>query len=163
MKNKIIIYSDGACLNNGAKNSVGGWSVIIDNGSKQLRRSGQVMNTTSNRMELTAILEGLKALRKDGLDVLVFTDSTYARNGCSSWIENWKENNWKNSKKKPVENQDLWQEIDKQLQRLNVTFAYVKSHSGNPMNELADTLAKKACYGETVNQYKKSVLAKKMQ
>ena len=153
MQNEIKIYTDGACLNNGTEFSVGGWAAILDNGKKQLKISGQVQNTTSNRMELMAIYEALKALNNENLNVKVYTDSAYARNGCISWLEKWKKNDWKNSKRKPVENQDLWQEIDLLIQKHQIEFIHVKGHSGEPMNELADSLASKACHGETIQQY----------
>ena len=156
MKNEIQIYTDGACLNNGTEFSVGGWAAILDNGKKRLKISGQVQNTTSNRMELMAIYKALKALKNENLNVKVYTDSAYARNGCVSWLEKWKNNNWKNSNRKKVENQDLWQEIDQLIQKHQIEFITVKGHSGNQMNELADNLASKACHGEIVHHYCKA-------
>lgn len=149
----IEIYTDGACLNNGCEDASGGWAAIVEGGGLQIRMSGSEKQTTNNRMELRAVLEGLKALPSRSAKVRLYTDSAYARNGCRSWLRKWKENGWLKSDKKPVENRDLWQQIDEFLGRHDVEFFYVKAHSGHPQNTLVDRLAVAASHGQTVVQY----------
>lgn len=155
MTSIITIYTDGSCLNNGSDFAPGGWSAVLEGNGKQLRLSGHESPTTNNRMELTAILEGLKAIRADHANVTVYTDSAYARNGCREWRHNWKRNGWRKSNKKPVENADLWQELDALLDRHSVDLQWVKGHNGHPQNELADRLAVAAAHGQTIRQYQK--------
>lgn len=140
--NQIInLYTDGACLGNGTLSTRGGWAAILDNGKQQRRISGHGGQTTSNRMELQAALEGLQAIKKTDKPVHLHTDSNYLKKGCSEWIERWKANGWRTADRKPVKNVDLWELLDKQLRRLSVAFHWVKGHNGHPMNELADKLA----------------------
>jgi len=149
----IEIYTDGACINNGCEDSSGGWAAILEGGGSQIRMSGSEKPTTNNRMELRAVLEGLKAIPTRSTKVRLYTDSAYARNGCRTWLPKWKENGWRKSDKKPVENLDLWQQIDELLGRHDVEFFHVKAHSGHPQNTLADRLAVAASHGQTVRKY----------
>ena len=140
MKNKITIYTDGACSGNPGK---GGWGAVLIYRDKQKHLSGSAILTTNNKMELTAAIEALKAVKKSN-DIELYTDSQYVKNGINSWIINWKKNGWKTANKKEVANKDLWIELDKHVKSHNVTWFWVKGHSGNHFNEIADNLAVKA-------------------
>ena len=133
----IEIFTDGACRGNPGP---GGWGVILRAGSHQKELFGGEQSTTNNRMELRAAIEGLAALKRPSR-VTVTTDSQYVRQGITQWIEGWKRNQWRTSAKKPVKNQDLWQMLDELTCRHDVTWEWVKGHSGHPENELADALA----------------------
>ena len=133
----IEIFTDGACRGNPGP---GGWGVILRAGSHQKELFGGEQSTTNNRMELRAAIEGLAALKRPSR-VTVTTDSQYVRQGITQWIEGWKRNQWRTSAKKPVKNQDLWQMLDDLPRRHDVTWEWVKGHSGHPDNELADALA----------------------
>ena len=138
---KYKIYTDGACSGNPGP---GGWgAVIIDQDDKQKNISGSEKNTTNNRMELLAAIMSLKKIKTNS-EVVIFTDSTYVKNGITEWMKNWKKNGWKNSNKKPVKNKDLWMKLDKLCEANNVTWKWVKGHSTNEFNNLADELATKA-------------------
>jgi len=154
--NTLNIYTDGSCLNNGSEFAVGGWAAVIESNKRQLRISSGCEQTTSNRMELTAVIEGLKAIKNDELDVVIHTDSAYVLNGCTSWLPNWKRNNWVGSNKKQIENLDLWKKLDQELQKRAVSFVKVKAHSGHPQNELVDRLANRAANGCAVRAYLKA-------
>ena len=133
----IEIFTDGACRGNPGP---GGWGVILRSGSHEKELFGGEQSTTNNRMELRAAIEGLAALKRPSR-VTVTTDSQYVRQGITQWIESWKRNQWRTSAKKPVKNQDLWQLLDELTCRHEVTWEWVKGHSGHPDNELADVLA----------------------
>ena len=133
----IEIFTDGACRGNPGP---GGWGVILRAGSHQKELFGGEQSTTNNRMELRAAIEGLAALKRPSR-VTVTTDSQYVRQGITEWIEGWKRNQWRTSAKKTVKNQDLWQMLDELTRRHDVTWEWVKGHSGHPDNELADALA----------------------
>ena len=133
----IQIFTDGACRGNPGP---GGWGVILRSGSHEKELFGGERSTTNNRMELRAAIEGLAALKRPS-QVTVTTDSQYVRQGITQWIEGWKRNQWRTSAKKPVKNQDLWQLLDELTSRHEVTWEWVKGHSGHPDNELADALA----------------------
>ena len=133
----IQIFTDGACRGNPGP---GGWGVIMRSGSHEKELYGGEQSTTNNRMELRAAIEGLAALKRSSR-VTVTTDSQYVRQGITQWIEGWKRNQWRTSAKKPVKNQDLWQLLDELTSRHEVTWEWVKGHSGHPDNELADALA----------------------
>jgi len=135
----VNIYTDGACRGNPGD---GGWGVLIkyENNSKEIY--GGEKNTTNNKMELKAAIEGLKALNESCV-VNLTTDSKYVMQGITSWIDNWKINNWKNSSKKDVKNKDLWLLLDKHVSKHDVKWIWVKGHSGHEENEIADTLANK--------------------
>ena len=133
----VNIYTDGACRGNPGD---GGWGVLIkyENTSKEIY--GGEKNTTNNKMELKAAIEGLKALNESCI-VNLTTDSKYVMQGITSWIDNWKKNNWKSSTKKDIKNKDLWLLLDKHVSMHEVKWFWVKGHSGHEENEIADTLA----------------------
>ena len=133
----VEIYTDGACKGNPGP---GGWGAFLIYGDHRLELFDGEKNTTNNRMELMAAIQGLKALKKP-CQVRLYTDSQYVRQGIMSWIHNWKKNGWKNSQKKPVKNADLWQQLDDMAQNHDIDWQWVKGHSGNPGNEKADALA----------------------
>ena len=138
---KYKIYTDGACSGNPGP---GGWgAVILDQDDKQKNISGSEKNTTNNRMELLAAIMSLKKIKTNS-EVVIFTDSTYVKNGITEWMKNWKKNGWKNSSKKPVKNKDLWEKLDKLCEANIVSWKWVKGHSTNEFNNLADELATKA-------------------
>ena len=138
---KFKIYTDGACSGNPGP---GGWgAVILDQDDKQKNISGSEKNTTNNRMELLAAIMSLKKIKTNS-EVVIFTDSTYVKNGITEWMKNWKKNGWKNSSKKPVKNKDLWEKLDKLCEANRVSWKWVKGHSTNEFNNLADELANKA-------------------
>ena len=135
---KYIIYTDGACSGNPGP---GGWgAVIFDERKKQINISGKIKDTTNNRMELMAPIMALKKI-KSMSEVVVFTDSTYVKNGITEWIKKWKKNDWNNSNKKPVKNKDLWIKLNDLCESNKVIWKWVKGHSGNKYNDLADELA----------------------
>nr|AJO70730.1 ancestral ribonuclease H AncA [synthetic construct] len=137
---KVELYTDGACLGNPGP---GGWAAILRYGEHEKELSGGEAQTTNNRMELTAAIEGLRAL-KEPCQVELYTDSQYVRKGITTWIDGWKRNGWKTASKKPVKNQDLWQALDEAVQRHQVTWHWVKGHAGHPENERCDQLARRA-------------------
>ena len=138
---KYKIYTDGACSGNPGP---GGWgAVIFDQDNKQKNISGSEKNTTNNRMELLAAIMSLKKIKTNS-EVVIFTDSIYVKNGITEWMKNWKKNGWKNSSKKPVKNKDLWEKLDKLCETNNVSWKWIKGHSTNEFNNLADELATKA-------------------
>ena len=136
----IKIYTDCSCLSNPGN---GGWAAIININGEIKKISGNEKNTTNNRMELMAPIKALKNINsKDPIEI--FTDSKYVKNGITEWINTWVLNNWKTSKKENVKNKDLWLELHKLNQSLNVKWNWVKAHAGDPLNEEVDMLAKKA-------------------
>ena len=137
MAGKVVLYTDGACKGNPGP---GGWGVVLRYGDANKMLHGGEANTTNNRMELMAAIQGLKALRR-ACDVELYTDSQYVRKGITEWMTGWKRNGWKTAAKKPVKNEDLWRELDNEVARHKVNWHWVKGHSGNPDNELADELA----------------------
>ncbi len=137
MSNSIEIYTDGACSGNPGP---GGWGAILRHGKHEKELSGGAEETTNNRMELMAAIEALKALKKRST-VDLYTDSTYVKKGIEEWMDGWKARGWKTAVKKPVKNQDLWQDLDDMMQQHDVTLHWVKGHAGHPDNERADALA----------------------
>lgn len=135
----IEIYTDGACKGNPGP---GGWGAFLRAGEHRKELFGGEADTTNNRMELMAAIKALEALKRPS-EVELNTDSQYVKNGIQSWIKNWKKNGWKTAAKKPVKNADLWQRLDAEVARHTITWKWVKGHSGNPGNELADELANK--------------------
>ena len=135
--NEITIYTDGACSGNPGK---GGWGAILIYAKEEKYLSGSNQLTTNNQMELTATIEALKAIAKPR-NIALYTDSQYVKNGITSWIFNWKKNGWKTANKKPVANKDLWVELDKYVKFHSVSWFWVKGHSGDHYNEIADQLA----------------------
>ena len=138
--NEVTIYTDGACSGNPGK---GGWGAILINAKETKYMSGSKQLTTNNQMELTATIEALKAILKPS-NIALYTDSQYVKNGITSWIFNWKKNGWKTANKKPVANKDLWIELEKYVDFNSVSWFWVKGHSGDHYNEIADELAVKA-------------------
>ena len=138
--NEVTIYTDGACSGNPGK---GGWGAILIYAKEKKYMSGSKQLTTNNQMEQTATIEALKAISKPS-NIALYTDSQYVKNGITSWIFNWKKNGWKTANKKPVANKDLWIELEKYVDFHSVNWFWVKGHSGNHYNEIADELAVKA-------------------
>jgi ribonuclease HI len=134
----VEVYTDGACSGNPGP---GGWGAMMRYNAKVKELSGGEAMTTNNRMELTAAIEALKAL-KEPCRVELHTDSEYVKNGISAWIEGWKRNGWKTADKKPVKNAELWQALDEARKRHDVHWHWVKGHAGHPENERADELAR---------------------
>ncbi len=137
---KIEIFTDGACRGNPGP---GGWGALLRWADHTKELKGAQAETTNNRMELTAAIEALKVL-KQPCEIDLTTDSQYVRRGITEWIVNWKKNQWRNSQKKPIKNQDLWQSLDEQTQRHQIRWHWVKGHSGHPENERVDQLANDA-------------------
>jgi ribonuclease HI len=142
--NKVQIYTDGGCRGNPG---IGGWGALLEYGEKQKTLKGNAKLTTNNQMELTAIIEALKSLKSDKVAIDLYTDSKYALDGINSWIKGWKKNNWKTATKKPVKNQELWQELDALNQKYDISWHWVKGHSGNRGNDIVDELANIAMDG----------------
>ena len=154
-ESEVILYTDGGCSGNPGP---GGWAFILQHveTGKILEKSGAEMKTTNNRMELQAVIEGLRALKRR-VRVHIVTDSGYVKNGVTEWMPNWKRNAWRRktpSGNKPVKNVDLWQELDAQLSRHNPSFEQVRGHSGHPENERCDELAVQA-YKDLLNEQSK--------
>ncbi len=137
MTHTIEIFTDGACKGNPGP---GGWGVLLRLGEHQKTLFGGEQQTTNNRMELTAAIEGLRALKKPARVVLT-TDSEYVMKGIREWMPNWKKRGWKTAAKQPVKNEDLWRALDELVNQHQVEWRWVKGHSGHPENELADELA----------------------
>lgn len=135
----VEIFTDGACKGNPGP---GGWGVLLRYQGREKKLFGGELDTTNNRMELRAAIEGLKALKKP-CKVVLTTDSSYVKNGIEKWLFNWKKNNWRNSQKQAVKNQDLWQQLDALASQHQVSWQWVKGHSGHRENEIADSLANK--------------------
>ena len=138
--NEVTIYTDGACSGNPGE---GGWGAILIYAKEEKYMSGSKQLTTNNQMELTATIEALKAILKPS-NIALYTDSQYVKNGITSWIFNWKKNGWKTANKKPVANKDLWIELEKYVDFHSVNWFWVKGHSGDKYNEIADEIAVKA-------------------
>ena len=137
MEKTVYLFTDGACKGNPG---AGGWGVLLRYGGHEKELFGGETQTTNNRMELTAVLSGLKTLNRP-CDVVICTDSQYVKNGMESWIHNWKKNGWKTTGRQPVKNADLWQQLDEQVARHRVRWQWVKGHAGHAENERADALA----------------------
>lgn len=134
----VEIYSDGACSGNPGP---GGWGVLLNWHGKEKELWGGEPETTNNRMELRAAIEGLNALTRP-CKVTLYTDSRYVMDGITKWIHGWKKNGWRTADKKPVKNVELWQALDEALKRHEVNWIWVKGHAGNAGNERADSLAR---------------------
>ena len=137
---KIKIYTDGACSGNPGK---GGWGVLIQENDNEKKLSGSELNTTNNRMELTAVIKALEHY-DEAREIEVFTDSKYVMQGITEWIKNWKNNHWKTSQKKDVKNKDLWVLLDNVSEKHDIRWSWVKGHAGDYGNEIADKLATQA-------------------
>ncbi len=134
----VEIWTDGACSGNPGP---GGWGALLRFGDNEKELSGGEANTTNNRMELTAAIKALNAL-KEPCQVELTTDSQYVKGGMTGWIHGWKKNGWKTSNKKPVKNAELWQELEEAVSRHKINWHWVKGHAGHPENEKADELAR---------------------
>ncbi len=134
---EVVIYADGACRGNPGP---GGWGVWLRSGSHEKEMFGGEKLTTNNRMELTAVIEALAVLKQRCV-VTVYTDSQYVRQGITTWIHGWKSRGWRTADKQPVKNVELWQRLDTLNAAHEVTWKWVKGHSGDPGNERADALA----------------------
>lgn len=134
---RVVIYTDGACKGNPGP---GGWGVWMKSGAHEKQMCGGEAVTTNNRMELTAVIEALTALKRP-CDVVLYTDSEYVRKGITEWIHGWKTRGWKTADKKPVKNVELWQRLDALSQGHRIDWRWVRGHAGDPGNEKADALA----------------------
>ncbi|NPU92254.1 MAG: ribonuclease HI [Gammaproteobacteria bacterium] len=137
---EVEIFTDGACKGNPGP---GGWGVVLRYKGQTKTLKGAEADTTNNRMELTAALEGLKSLKRP-CKVALTTDSEYVRKGITEWIHGWKQKGWRTASKQPVKNADLWQALDEAARQHDVQWHWVKGHSGHPENELCDQLANEA-------------------
>ncbi|MFJ1299641.1 ribonuclease HI [Pseudomonadota bacterium AL_CKDN230030165-1A_HGKHYDSX7] len=133
----VEMWTDGACKGNPGP---GGWGVLMKAGGHQKTMHGGMANTTNNRMELLAVIEGLRALKR-ACTVVIHTDSQYVMKGMTEWLPNWKRRGWITADKKPVKNAELWQQLDEQVARHHVSWRWVRGHNGDPGNEAADALA----------------------
>lgn len=137
---RVEIFTDGACRGNPGP---GGWGVVLRHGKVEKTLNGAEEHTTNNRMELTAAIKGLAALKRR-CEVDLTTDSKYVRDGVREWLPKWKKNGWKSSTKKPVKNVDLWEQLDALLTKHEIQWHWIKGHSGHRENEWADQLANEA-------------------
>jgi ribonuclease HI len=142
---KVQLITDGACKGNPGP---GGWGVVLRYGQHRKEMWGSEPRTTNNRMELTAAVRGLQAL-KEKCEVEIVTDSEYVKNGITSWIINWKKNGWMTKAKKPVINQDLWEALDREVSRHNATWVWTKGHASHEDNNRADELASDAAVAQS--------------
>ena len=142
--NEIIVYTDGGCSGNPG---LGGWGIIVIANGEARQLSGGEKNTTNNRMELTAAISALSVIKNtpsfNGKKITVNIDSQYVKNGITVWIKGWKQKGWKTADKKPVKNQDLWQQLDDLNSSLDVEWNWVKGHAGIEYNEICDQLCQK--------------------
>ncbi len=133
----VEMYTDGACKGNPG---VGGWGTLLRYGAHEKELFGGEAHTTNNRMELTAVIEGLRALKKRSR-VEIYTDSKYVQQGVTEWLQGWKARGWKTASKSPVKNDDLWKDLDALLHLHELSWHWVKGHAGHVDNERADELA----------------------
>ena len=136
-KDTVEVYTDGACSGNPGP---GGWGALLVFGTREKELWGGTRETTNNRMEMTAAIEALKALKRP-CQVRLHTDSQYLKHGITDWIKKWKGNGWRTADKKPVKNVDLWQALEAELESHDVHWIWVKGHAGHDGNERADALA----------------------
>ena len=137
MSERVTLYTDGACKGNPGR---GGWGALLSYGGHTRELSGGERETTNNRMELMAAIQGLRALKRS-CKVDLYTDSQYVRKGITEWMNGWKKNGWKTAARKPVKNEDLWRVLDEEVARHDIQWHWVRGHSGVPGNERADALA----------------------
>ena len=138
---KIIIYTDGGCRGNPG---LGGWGVWLRYGDHEKKLKGSEQDTTNNRMELTAAIKALEVIKSSKIPIDLYTDSKYVMSGINEWISNWKARDWRTANKKTVKNVDLWKRLDQMNEKHTVTWYWVKGHSGDFGNEMADLLANQA-------------------
>ena len=149
-KESVIIYCDGACSGNQFNYNKGGWGAVLLFKDRKKEINGGDVNTSNQRMELTACIMALKSVKSNAYPVKVYSDSAYLINCMQQkWYEKWQMNGWKNSKKEPVENKDLWEELIKLLGNFDISFHKVKGHAGEELNERADLLARMGMAGKT--------------
>jgi ribonuclease HI len=141
MTEAVVIYTDGACKGNPGP---GGWGAWMRWGEHEKELFGGEPLTTNNRMELTAVIEALSALKRS-TPVAVYTDSEYVKNGITTWIKGWKNRGWRTADNKPVKNMELWQRLDALVAQHQVSWHWVRGHTGDPGNERADELANRGC------------------
>lgn len=141
----VEIYADGACSGNPGP---GGWGAVLRWRGHEKELNGGEPDTTNNRMELMAVIESLRVLKRP-MTIDVYTDSTYVQKGMTEWIWGWRKNNWRTADKKPVKNADLWQMLDAEARRHTVRWHWVKGHAGHPENERADALARAGVPGRS--------------
>jgi ribonuclease HI len=139
IKKQIEIYTDGSCLGNPGP---GGWAALFHYKGKNKMISGQAMDTTNNRMELTAVIEALNGL-KESCHIELFTDSKYVMDGAQQWMKNWKAKGWMRTKRDPVKNVELWQALDQAMVKHRINWHWVKGHSGHIENDLVDEEARR--------------------
>jgi len=137
---KVELFTDGACKGNPGP---GGWGVILRMGKHEKELSGSDPSTTNNRMEMTAVIRGLKALIEP-CEVTIYTDSRYVIDGITKWVHGWKRNGWVNASKQPVRNADLWHDLIEVAKRHQISWQWVRGHNGHPENERVDRLASDA-------------------
>ncbi|MDY0040364.1 MAG: ribonuclease HI [Desulforhabdus sp.] len=137
---KVELFTDGACSGNPGP---GGWGAILRYKNVEKKLSGYEPSTTNNRMELTAVVEGLRAL-KEPCSLIIYTDSRYLKDGITSWIHKWKKNGWKTSGKTPVKNKDLWEALEAASEQHSIEWRWIRGHAGHPENEKADRMARDA-------------------
>ena len=140
MSTPLLIYTDGACKGNPG---IGGWGVLMCYGEYRKTLNGAEAMTTNNRMELTAAIEALRAVKR-ACPIVLTTDSSYVKNGITQWLAGWKRNGWKTADKKAVKNVDLWQALDALVAQHQIEWQWIKGHRGHPGNEMADQLANEA-------------------
>lgn len=143
MTAKVELFTDGACKGNPGP---GGWGALLRYGDMEKELFGGEAETTNNRMELMAAIEGLKALKRP-CQVILTTDSQYVMKGINEWLAGWKKKGWRNAAKQPIKNQDLWQQLDAECQRHQIEWRWVRGHTGHAENERADQLANKGVAG----------------
>ena len=142
---EVALFTDGSCLGNPGP---GGWAAILEYKGHVKELSQGYKQTTNNRMELMAVINGLQAL-KEPCVVQITTDSQYVKNGMTSWLAGWKNRNWKTSTKQAVKNKDLWQILDQECTRHEIHWNWVKGHAGHTQNERCDELARNAAFGDS--------------
>ena len=145
----INVYTDGSCLGNPGN---GGWAFLIVEEKDVKYRAGFEKNTTNNQMELIAAIKALEFLNKYS-DITINTDSNYVKEGITTWIFNWKKNNWKTSTKKQVKNRELWEQLDNLCEKKNVSWCWVKAHNTSEFNNQVDELARKAAESLTESSF----------
>ena len=138
----IIIYTDGACKGNPGP---GGWGAVLRSGHHEKHLHGGAALTTNNRMEISAVIHALKALKQTS-SIDIYTDSQYVQKGVTEWLEGWKKRNWRTANRESVKNADLWQELDLLLPNHKISWHWVRGHNGDPGNELADKLANRGVF-----------------
>jgi len=138
-ENTVVIYTDGACSGNPGP---GGWGALLQYKGQVKELCGGELETTNNRMEMTAAIEAIRALKRRSV-VELHTDSNYLKDGITKWLDGWKRNGWKTAARQPVKNQDLWLALDEAVSRHEIHWKWVRGHAGDPGNERADKLANK--------------------